>query len=55
MADKEEKQIKVDVESILLEMEEMERWNGTTQEKIYDSWYGLKRKLAQAVVEKKSE
>ena len=42
-------------ESMLTAMEEMERFNGTTKEKIVENWYELKRRIVSEIVEKKDE
>lgn len=46
----------VDVESLLGDMEELEQFFGSTQEKIYEHYYQLKRDLLNALtVEIKEE
>lgn len=49
-----EKKKMIEPASLLSEMEEMERWNGATKEKIVDNWYDLKRRVA-AVIASKEE
>ena len=46
----EEKARAVDVESILDSMSELEEFTGTTQAKIYDLYYEMKRQLRNALV-----
>lgn len=46
----EEKARAVDVESIMESMSELEEFTGTTQEKIYDIYYEMKRQFRNALV-----
>jgi len=53
MAEKEEeKQRVITPESLLADMEEMERFNGTTEAKIVENWYELKKRVVQVIIEK---
>ena len=47
----EEKARAVDVESLLDTMSELEEYTGTTQEKVHDIYYEIKRQLRQATAE----
>lgn len=50
-----EKRKAVDVVNLLGEMEEIERFNGTTEAKIHENWYELKRRIAALFVEGKKD
>lgn len=39
-----------DVASLIVDMEEMERWNGVTEAKIVENWYELKQQLREALI-----
>lgn len=52
---KKDSTLAIDAAQMLEEMEEMERWNGVTKDKIVDNWYAVKNKIAQAIMEKQKE
>jgi len=41
--------------SLLAEMEQMERFNGTTEKSIHENWYQLKTNIAQLLVKEEQE
>jgi len=41
----------IEPEALLLEMEEMERWNGATETKTTENWYELKKRIAGVIAE----
>ena len=45
-----EKSRAADVGSILMDMNELEEFNGLTESKVYDNWYELKRQLRDALI-----
>lgn len=48
---KKQKKKLIEPESLLVEMEELERWNGITEAKIAENWYELKRRIAKVIAE----
>lgn len=51
MEEKKQKEKLIKPASVILEMEELERFNGTTEQKIVENWYELKRRLASLLAE----
>ncbi len=46
-----EKKKLIEPESLLGDMEELERFNGTSTRKIEDNWYELKRRVVRIIAE----
>lgn len=40
----------IDAQSLLMDMKDAEEFNGTTEAKIYEAWYELKRRVAEIVM-----
>jgi len=47
--EKKERQWALDALSVLDTMSEYEEYNGTTESRIYDNWYNLKRELVKII------
>ena len=50
-----EKRRAIDAASLLNEMEQLERWHGSTESRILDNWYELKNKIVNAIMVEKEQ
>jgi hypothetical protein len=50
-----EKRRAIDAISLVNEMEQLEKWHGTTESRLVENWYEIKNRLANAIVVEKEQ